>query len=130
MWYNTIMNYFSEIYIKNSKLCKTKKHFYICPKCGLVQVCPADDSYSFGLCWICFLKSQGYYKSAMREIKLDWFTWHTKMDFNEGWSIKSQYLTIGLMLAILKCGSLNKTPKTSETIRDYFSDYWIKKFGE
>jgi len=107
-----IMDYFSETYIKDGKLCKTKKHFFVCPKCGLVQVCPLDDSYVFGLCWICFLKSQEYYKSAMKEVKIDWFTWSTNIsDVKLGWSFAEKIQWCKIFMAILKCGSLNKTPK-------------------
>lgn len=118
---------FAETYIKAGKLMKTKKHFYICPKCGLVQVCPADDSYQFGLCWICFLKSQGYYKSAMNEIKTDWFTWSTKLLKKKiGWSFAEKLYFCKLFMSVLQCSSLNKTPKIpmDTTLQDYGFPNW------
>ena len=121
------MEYFSEIYIKDGKLCKTVKHFFMCPKCGLVQVCPLDNSYKHGLCWICFLKSQGFYKSAMQEIKNGWFAWSTKLlKLKLGWSFAEKVLWCEIFLAILKCGSLNKTPKVPIDVKpqDYGWPDW------
>lgn len=128
-----VMDYFSETYIKDGKLCKTKKHFYICPKCGLVLVSPANDSYSFGLCWICFLKSQGYYKSAMREVKINWFTWSTKLlKLKLGWSFAENVYWCKLFIAILRNPHLNKTPKISEsiTVQDYGFSVWQVKTAD
>lgn len=121
------MEYFSETYTVGGKLCKTKKHFYICPKCGLVQVCPADNSYQYGLCWICFLKSKKYYKSAMQEIKNGWFTWSTKLlELKLSWSFALDVYTAKLFMAILKSPNLNKTPKipTGATAEDYGFSAW------
>lgn len=124
------MNYFSETYIKNGKLCKTKKHFYICSKCGLVQVGPLCPSYNHGLCWICFLKSQGYYKSAIEEIKNGWFAWSTDLlKVKLGWSFAEKVYFCKLFMAILKSTNLNKTPKIPLDAKpqDYgFSNWQVK----
>ena len=118
---------FAETYIKDGILVKTKKHFFICPKCGLVQVSPADDSYEFGLCWICFLKSKGFYKSAMREIKTGWFVWSTNMlKLKIGWSFVENVLLTALFISILKNPHLNKTPKTATITSEFYSDWQIK----
>lgn len=122
-----IMEYFSETYIKNNKLYKTAKHFYICPKCGLVMVCPLDDSYQYNLCWICFLKSKGFYKSAMEEVKISWFTWSTGLlKLKLSWSFAMDIYTCKLFMAILRNTHLNKTPKipVNTTLKDYGFSAW------
>ena len=106
----------------------------MCPKCGLVQMCPADDSYKYGLCWICFLKSREYYKSAIREVKLGWFVWSTHIsDIKTGWSFVEKIQWSKIFLAILKCGSLNKTPKVPIDAKpqDYdWSDWQVQAANE
>ena len=121
---------FAETYIKAGKLVKTKKHFFMCSKCGLVMVSPPTESYKYGLCWICFLKSKGFYKSAMKEIKIGWFTWSTGLLKEKlGWSFAENVYWCKLFMAVLRCGSLNKTPKIplNKKLQDCgFSDWQVQ----
>lgn len=118
---------FAETYIKDGILVKTKKHFFICPKCGLVQVSPANLSYKHGICWICFLKSKGFYKSAMEEIKNGWYTWSTGLlKLKVSWSFAEGVYICKLFMAVLKSPNLNKTPKIpmDATAKDYGFSAW------
>ena len=109
--------YFSEKYIKDGKLVKSKKHFMMCTKCGLKLIGPSLESYKYGICWMCFLKSKKFYKSAKEQINIGWFTWHTKIaEYKTGWSFAQQLLTMLLLGNILNCSSLNKTPKVPELL--------------
>ena len=109
---------YSEYYIRNGKLLKSKKHFYICLKCGLNMVCPADESYTYNLCWICFLKSKGYYKSAMNAVKTGWFVWSTHIsDEKMGWSFAQSVLISFLLCGIMNDKNLNKTPKVPQMLQ-------------
>lgn len=101
----------------------------LCPVCGLRLINKPFKGYSRSMCWICYLKSVGFYKLAIEEIKNGWFNWWTKWDFQVGWSFVMQLQFCKLHMCILKSENLNKTPKIPKktTPQDYdWSDWHIK----
>jgi hypothetical protein len=67
------------------------------------------------LCYICFLKSKGFYKSAIKNLKnTDCWSYQTKWDFEIGWTFIYNMQVSMLLAAVMNCGSLNKTPKLPE----------------
>lgn len=88
----------------------------ICPKCGMKHALQETGIYP--LCYICFLKSKGFYKSAIKTLKsTQWWSVKTKWDFCEGWSFIGR-MHVGMLLgAVVNCGSLNKTPKVPELMQ-------------
>lgn len=81
------------------------------------------------LCYICGLKAKRFYRAAMKALKLDsgWWSFHTYWNFKEGWSIFESMCMVGIFIGLLKCGSLNKTPKIDAEITDFYSKYWVKR---
>lgn len=99
----------------------------ICIKCKIRYVSRPFKDYDLPICWICYLKSKKMYKAAIREIKLGWFGWQTNLsELKLGWSFAKNLYFQNLFLSILKMKSLNKTPKTSATIEDFYSKWQIK----
>lgn len=99
----------------------------VCSKCGLRYVGQPIKDYKESICWICFLKSKRYYKSAMKEIKNGWFDWWTDLlKYKVGWSFAKKVMLTGLFISILKCKSLNKTSKTEITQNDLWSDWQLQ----
>lgn len=47
----------------------------------------------------------------------------------EGWSILPKLSAIGQLIAVMKSTILNSKPKTTAKVTDYFSQYWLDKFG-
>lgn len=104
----------------------------LCSKCKMRS---AEDNFH-PLCYICGLKAKEFYRSAIQNLTNPhtgeiggWWGFHTNWDFKVGWSIKNQIGWLGAMLAVLKMECLNKNPKTTTTLRDYVSEYWLKRFG-
>ena len=103
----------------------------LCIKCKIRLVNKPFEGYNVPLCWICYLKSIKHYKAAMREVKNGWFDWHTNLlELKLGWSFWEKVLFQGLFISVLKMKSLNKTPKTNATVKDFYSDWRIKTADE
>jgi hypothetical protein len=112
----------------------------ICEKCGLHETLQDTSP----LCLICFYKKAGWwakvesaihstYHNGLRDLhptkySMDTYGCTHSVFKYEGWSVITAYSYCKAFIAVLKCSSLNNTPKTTKTIADYFSAYWINKF--
>ncbi len=84
-----------------------------CQKCGMKDALQETGIYP--LCYICFLKSKGFYSFAIKTLKnLQWWSYKTHWDFEPGWTFTGKMLTGLLLGAVVNCGSLNKNPKLPE----------------
>lgn len=83
----------------------------ICTKCGLRYIGKPFKSYDRDICWICYLKSVGFYKLAAKEIG-GWFDWSTDLSkLPLGWSFAEEVQWCKVLMCVLKSVILNKTPK-------------------
>ncbi len=108
----------------------------LCTKCK-IRLINKPVEYDGDLCYICHLKELGatmgawVYKCAMLEVENGWFDWHTNLlKCETGWSFCWKINFVGLFMAILKCDSLNETPKISECLEDKFSKWQLDICGQ
>ncbi len=103
-------------------------NYKMCIKCGIRSIGKPIKDWDKDVCWICFLKSKGFYSSAIKEVG-GWYDWHTNLlKYETGWSFINNINWFGLFTAILKMGSLNKTPKTKQCIEDKFSKWQLDTY--
>ena len=103
----------------------------LCTKCK-IRLIHKPVEYDGDLCYICHLKELGatmgawVYKCAMQEIKNGWFDWHTNLlKYKTGWSFVDRISFSGMFIATLKNPNLNKTPKTSKCLGDFYSKWQL-----
>ena len=102
----------------------------VCVNCGLRPVFRELKDRRMDLCFICLFKSLGRYSYLIRELKeSDWWGFKTKWNFKVGWSFISKISMVGMFSAVLRCTSLNKTPKVpDDTLERLFTPWQLKVY--
>lgn len=103
-----------------------------CEKCQLHSALHGET-----VCEICFWKygKYPYYKKAMQAVSHIYGTTcgnrtHSHCVFGrQGWSVLPKLAAVGMLISVMKSTRLNKTPKTTIKLTDYFLQYWIDYFG-
>lgn len=103
-----------------------------CVKCKMRY---AEENFA-PLCYICGLKSKGFYRSAIKTLTNPhtgeiggWWGFHTNWDFKVGWSFAPSLWWILIAINILNFPGLNRTCKVPEFTKGVRKDGWPASIG-
>ncbi|KKL74173.1 hypothetical protein LCGC14_2067540 [marine sediment metagenome] len=101
----------------------------LCTRCSMRYALQETGIYP--LCYICFLKSKRFYRSAIENIATtDWWNCKTKWNFRVGWSFAETLNWILLFANILNHPGLNKSCKVPSLTKGLRKDGWPKQLSD
>jgi len=124
-----------EVYVDDDtgQLTKSKGFCHYCVRCQSEVIAQYFTTAPY--CLRCFYvnggkvkgKGKPWYSRAIELLK----QYPSERGFKpDGWSVFAKIDIMGMFLPILKCGSLNLTPKTTLTLQDYFSAGWLEAYRQ